>query len=88
MSISGCSWDGRSIPGITGYPYRGKGELCPSRDDPGMVGVSWESQDTQSRGVGELCPSQDDLVMVGSIPGIPKYSQTEGGELCPSRGWT
>ena len=33
---------------------QGGGELCPSRDDRGMVGVSRESQDTQTGGGDEL----------------------------------
>ena len=54
--------DGQSIPGIPGYSER-RGELCPSWDDPGMVGVSRESQDTHTGG-SELCPSRDDPGMV------------------------
>ena len=46
-------------------------ELCPSRDDPGIVRVSRESQDTQTREV-ELCPSRDD-------PGIVRVSQESQG---------
>ena len=80
------------IPGSSEYPRNprilrqgeGGGELCPSRDDPGIVRVSQESQDTQTVG-GELCPSRDD-------PGLSEYPrnprilrQGGGGELCPSR---
>ena len=40
-------------------------ELCPSRDDPGIVRVSRESQDTQTREVElHVCPSWDDPEMV------------------------
>ena len=57
------------IPGSSKYPRNprilrqgGGGELCPSRDDPRIVQVSQESQDTQTGGGGggELCPSRDD----------------------------
>ena len=54
VSIPGLSWDGQSIPGIPGYSDKGgveAGELYPSRDCPGMVRVSQESRDTQTRGV-------------------------------------
>ena len=47
------------IPGSSEYPRNprilrqgggGGGELCPSRDDPRIVRVSQESQDTQTGG--------------------------------------
>ena len=37
---------------IPGYDSGGGGELCPSRDDPRIVRVSQESQDTQTGGGG------------------------------------
>ena len=46
------------IPGSSEYPRnpwilrQGGSELCPSRDDPGIVRVSQESQDTQTGGGG------------------------------------
>ena len=46
------SQDRPSIPGIPGYSDRGGVELCPSRDDPRIVQVSQESQDTQTGGGG------------------------------------
>ena len=62
------------IPGSSEYPRnprilrQGGSELCPSRDDPGIIRASQESQDTQTGGGVELCPSQDD-------PGIVRVSQ-------------
>ena len=58
-----------SIPGIPEYSDKGciYIELCPSWDDPGIVRVSQESPDTQTREV-ELCRSRDD-------PGIVRVSQ-------------
>ena len=49
------------IPGSSKYPRNprilrqgggGGGELCPSRDDPGIIRVSQESQNTQTGGGG------------------------------------
>ena len=60
----------------------GGGEVRPSQDDPRIVRVSQESQDTQTGGGGgggELCQDRP------SIPGIPGYSDRGGSELCPSR---
>ena len=48
----------RMIPGSSKYPRnprilrQGGGELCPSRDDPRIIQVSQESQDTQTGVVG------------------------------------
>ena len=67
VSIPGC--DRPSISGIPGYSDRGGGEVRPSQDDPRIVRVSQESQDTQTGGGwDELCPSRDD-------PGIVRVSQ-------------
>ena len=68
---------------VPSCPDKGSLSVCPSRDDPGIVRVSRESQDTQTREV-ELCPSRDD-------PGIVRVSQesqdtqTREVELCPPR---
>ena len=64
--LIGCVYP-RMIAGSSKYPRNprilrqggGGGELCPSWDDPRIVRVSQESQDTQTGG-GELCPSRDD----------------------------
>ena len=52
-------------PGNPRIPIRDKGggKLCPYHDDPGMVGVSWESLDTQTGG-SELYPPRDDPVLI------------------------
>ena len=55
-----------SIPGISGYPHSERDKLYPSQDNPGMVGVSQESQNTQTEG-SERCPSQD-------VPGMVRVS--------------
>ena len=56
----------------------GGGELCPSRDDPRIVQVSQESQDTQTGGGGELCPSRDDPRIV-QVSQESQDTQTGGG---------
>ena len=76
------------IPGSSEYPRnprilrQGGSELCPSRDDPGIVRVSQESQDTQTGGGGgggvELCPSQDDPRIV-RVSQESQDTQTGGG---------
>ena len=71
----------RRNPGIL---RQGGSELCPSRDDPGIVRVSQESQDTQTGGVVSC-------VHPGMIPGPSEYRRNPGilrqggSELCPSR---
>ena len=51
--VVSCVYPGM-IPGSSEYPRnprilrQGGGELCPSRDDPRIVQVSQESQDTQT----------------------------------------
>ena len=53
------------IPGSSEYPRnprilrQGGSELCPSRDDPGIVRVSQESQDTQTAGGGMIPGSSE-----------------------------
>ena len=54
-----------------------QGGLCPSRDNPEMVGVSRESQDTQTGGT-ELRLSQDDPGMV-RVFRESQDTQTGGG---------
>ena len=60
------------IPGSSEYPRnprilrKGGGELCPSREDPRIVRVSQESQDTQT---GEVVS----CVHPGMIPGSSEY---------------
>ena len=74
------------ISGSSEYPRnprilrQGGGELCPSRDDPRIVRVSQESQDTQTGGGGggELCPSQDDPRIV-QVSQESQDTQTGGG---------
>ena len=75
------------IPGSSKYPRNprilrqggGGGELCPSRDDPRIVQVSQESQDTQTGGGGgELCPSRDDPRIV-QVSQESQDTQTGGG---------
>ena len=78
------------IPGSSEYPRnprilrQGGGELCPSRDNPRIVRVSQESQDTQIGGVVSC-------VHPGMIPGSSEYPRNPrilrqgGSELCPSR---
>ena len=57
------------ILGLSEYPrnpkiLRQEGiKLCLSRDNPGIVSVSQESQDTQTSEV-QLCPSQDNSGIV------------------------
>ena len=74
------------IPGSSEYPRNpgilrqgggGGVELCPSRDDPRIVQVSQESQDTQTGG-GELCPSRDDPRIV-RVSQESRDTQTGGG---------
>ena len=57
-------------------------ELCPSKDDPGMVEVYRESQDTPIGGVSSVYPMT--ILMWSSVSGIPGYSN-RGSELCPSQ---
>ena len=76
------------IPGSSEYPRNpgilrqgggGGVELCPSRDDPRIVRVSQESQDTQTGGGGgELCPSRDDPRIV-QVSQESQDTQTGGG---------
>ena len=73
------------IPGSSEYPRnpriirQGGGELCPSRDDPRIVRVSQESQDTQTGGGGgEVRPSQDDPRIV-RVSQESQDTQTGGG---------
>ena len=93
MFIPGLSWDGQSIPGIPGYSDKvGRGTCrtalsIPGR--PGMVRVSQESQDTQTRWVevGQLYPSRDCPGMV-RVSQESRDTQTRGvevAELYPSR---
>ena len=49
----------------------GGGELCPSRDDPRIVQVSQESQDTQTGG-GVSCVHPE------MIPGSSEYPRNPG----------
>ena len=75
------------ILGSSEYPRnprilrQGGDELCPSWDDPRIVRVSQESQDTQTGGGGELCPSWDDPRIV-QVSQESQDTQTGGGMSC------
>ena len=82
----------RMILGWSKYPGNPKilrqgGELCPSRDDPGMVGVSRQSHDQRE---GELCPSLDDPGMILRWSKYPKkamYRQVRGVFFIAGSSW-
>ena len=66
-----------------------QGGDSPPQDDPVMVGVSQESQDTPTwdiwdKGGGKLCPYHDDPGLVG-VSWESQDTQTGGSELYPPR---
>ena len=60
---------------------RGGGELCPSRDDPGMVGVSLESQHTRT-GRGVSCVHPGMMLGWSEYPGNPRILRQGGKVSC------
>ena len=70
-----------SIPGMPGYQTK-EVELCRSRDDPGIVRVS---QDTQTREV-ESYPSWDDPEM-SKYPRKSMYRHARGLISIPGSSW-
>ena len=74
----------RSIDHQFTYSKRVNYWLCPSRDDPGMIGVSRESQVTQTGWISSLYHR---MILGWSkyISQVSQDTQTGGDELCPSR---
>ena len=65
-------------PGNPRILRQGEGVLCPSRDDPGMVGVSRESQDTQTGGR-VSCVHPGMVLGWSEYPGNPRILKQGGG---------